>query len=321
MAGTAEAGERDESAHHLRLEATAWFPERVPAGRALQVEIRAECNRGCDLTGGAVTILGAGGPVAEPVLAPGGAGAFETGRFVVRAPSELGSQRFNVMLRGPEGGGEAHLASENLPPFVTEAHPTSVAVWDVPSPVVTGEVVPVKIGVKCAEGCDLHGSHVEVTAASGEMLVRRELGEGIWRGSKALYWTQVEVTAPEDEGRASWEARVPPMRLRAGLLPHAPSRAAFGTMVASPPSHRLTVDVFEGSAGRPVPEAAVSFGIYRGRTDEAGRATLAVGAGTYELIVWKAGYDVPSTPLVVSADLTLRVDAERLPDTSEWEDD
>ncbi len=321
MAGTAEDEEQDESTHRLRLEATAWFPERVPAGRALQVEIRAECNRGCDLTGGAVTVLGAGGAVAEPVLAPSGAGAFETGRFSVRAPSELGSQRFNVTLQGPEGGGEAHVASEDLSPFVTEAHTTSVAVWDVPSPVVTGEVVPVKIGVKCAEGCDLHGARVEVTAASGETLTGRELREGIWGGSKALYWTQVEVTAPDEEGRASWEARVPPMRLGTGLLPHAPSGAAFGTMVASPPGHQLTVDVFEGSAGRPVPEAAVSLGIYRGQTDETGRATLAVGAGTYELIVWKAGFNAPSTLLAVSDDLTLRVEAERLPDTSEWEDD
>ena len=92
-------------------------------------------------------------------------------------------------------------------------------------------------------------------------------------------------------------------------------------MVASPPCHRLTVAVFEGSPERPVPEAAVSLGIYRGRTDETGRATLAVGAGTYELIVWKAGYHAPTTPLAVSDDLTLRVEAERLPDTSEWEDD
>lgn len=321
MAGTAEAEERGESAHRLRLKPSAWFPERVPAGHALRAQIHAECNRGCDLTGAAVTIHGADGAVAEAVLAASDADAFETSRFTVRAPAELGPQRLRLTFRAPAGGGGAHLGSEELPPFETEAHATSVAVWDVPSPVVTGELLPVKVGVKCAEGCDLHGVHVEVAGASGETLTSRELRGGIWGGSKALYWTQVEVTAPEEEGRASWEARLPPVSLGTGLLPHAPSGAAFGTMVSSPPPHRLTVEVFEGSARRPVPEAAVSLGIYRGRTDETGRATLAVGAGTYELIVWKAGYDAPSTPLAVSDDLTLRVEAERLPDTSEWEDD
>ena len=319
MAGTAEAGERDEGAHRLRLEANRWFAERVPAGHALRVQIRAECSRGCDLTGGAVTIVGADGPVAEVVLAASGAGAFETGCVTVRAPSKPGSQRFSVTLRRPAGDGVAHVGSEDLPPFVTEAHTTSIAVWGVPSPVVTGGVVTVKIGVRCAEACDLRGVPVEIAAPTGETLTRRELGVGIWRGSKALYWTRAEVTAPEAEGRASWEARLPPVRLGTGL-PHAPSGAAFGTMVVSPPPHRLTVDVVEGTGG-PLDGAAVSLGIYRGQTDEAGRATLAVGAGTYELIVWKAGYDVPSTPLVVSDDLTLRVEAERLPDTSEWEDD
>ena len=323
MAGTtAEAGERDGGgAHRLTLEPDRWFPGRVPAGRAMRVRIRAGCSGGCDLAGAAVTVHGPEGALAGGILAAAGGGAFETGPLTVSAPAGLGIQRLSVALEDPPCGACLLAGRKDLPPFETEAHRTSVAVWDVPSPVVTGEVVEVTIGVRCAEGCDLSGAPVEVAAASGGTLVRGALGEGVWAGSEALYWTRVEVRAPEVEGRASWEARLPSGRHGPARLPHAASGAAFGTMVASPPGHRLTVEVLEPGAGVPVPGAAVSLGIYRGRTDEAGRATLAVGAGTYELVVWKAGYEAPTTTLAVSGDLTLRVGAEPLPDTSEWEDD
>lgn len=322
MAATAEAGERDGEAHRLTLRPDRWFSGRVPAGRAVRVRIRAECSRGCDLAGAAVTIHGPDGALAAGILAAAGGGTFETEPLTVPAPAGLGIQRLSVALEDPPCCAGLLAGHEDLPPFETEAHRTSVAVWDVPSPVVTGGVVEeVKIGARCAEGCDLGGAPVEVAGASGGTLVRGVLDEGVWPGSEALYWTRVEVPVPEEEGRASWEARLPSGRYGKPRLPHAASGAAFGTMVASPPGHRLTVEVLEPGAGVPVPGAAVSLGIYRGRTDEAGRATLAVGAGTYELVVWKAGYEAPTTTLAVSGDLTLRVGAEPLPDTSEWEDD
>ncbi len=321
MAGTAEAGERDGDAHRVTLGPDAWISGRVPAGRAVRVRIRAECSRGCDLAGGAVTIHREHGVVAGGILAAAEGGAFETEPLTFPAPAGPGVHRLSVTLENPPGGVGRHTGRIELPPFETEAHRTSVAVWDVPSPVVTGDPVEVKIGARCAEGCDLRGAPVEVVAASGGTLVRGVLGEGVWMGSEALYWTRVEVPAPEGEGRASWEARLPSGRHGTACLPHAASGAAFGTMVASPPGHLLTVEVLESGAGLPVPGAAVSLGIYRGWTDETGRAMLAVGAGTYELVVWKAGYEVPTTTLAVSGDLTLRVGAEPLPDTSEWEDD
>ena len=321
MAGTAEAGERDGGTHRLTLEPDAWFPRRVPAGRVVRARIRAECSRGSNLAGVAVTVHGRHGAVAGGVLAAAGGGVFETEPLTIPAPATLGTHRFRVVVGDPPGDGGPHLASEDLPRFETEAHATSVAVWAVPSLVVTGEAVEVMVGVRCAEACDLAGAGVEVADAGGETLVRGELGEAVWEGSKALYWTRAEVTAPDAEGRASWEARFPSAPLGPACLPHASSGASFGTMVVSPPPHRLSVGVFEAGTGRPVPGAAVSLGIYRGRTDDSGRTLVAVGAGDYDLMVWKPGYDTPSTAVSVSEDLSLRIEAEPLPDTSEWEDD
>ena len=321
MAGTVEAGERDGGTHRLTLEPDAWFSGRVPAGRTVDVRIRAECSRGSDLAGAAVTIHGERGAVARGVLAAAGGGAFVTGRLTVPAPATIGTHCFSVVVGHPREDRAPHLASEDLPPFETEAHATSVAVWAVPSLVLTGEAFEVMVGVRCAEACTLAGARVEVADAGGETLTCAELGDVVWEGSKALYWTRAEVTAPEVEGRVSWEARLPSVRLGPACVPHASSVAYFGTMVARPPPHQLRVGVFEAGTGRPVPGAAVSLGIYRGRTDDTGRTLVAVGAGDYDLTVWKPGYDTPSTTVSISEDLSLRIEAAPLPDTSEWEDD
>lgn len=263
--------------------------------------------------------MGAGEPpVATAPLGSGRHGTYETEAFLVQAPTELGAHGWRLQVRASTDEGQEHLANQQLPPFHTEAHRTSVAVWDVQSPAVTGQPLSVKIGVKCAEECRLGGVPVEVLDESSGKLASARLREEIWEGSNGLHWAEVELSAPEDERVVSWQARLS----AAGLeLPHESSASTFGFAVTSPPRHRLAVEVLESGSGVPVPRAEVSLGIYRGSTDSHGRATLAVADGAYELIVWKAGYDAPSRPLVVSDDLTVRVEAELLPDTSEWEDD
>jgi len=47
----------------------------------------------------------------------------------------------------------------------------SLAVWDVPMPVVTGEKFPIKVGVKSASGRAPVGGRVEVSDAAGAVVV------------------------------------------------------------------------------------------------------------------------------------------------------
>jgi uncharacterized membrane protein len=65
----------------------------------------------------------------------------------------------------------------------------------------------------------------------------------------------------------------------------------------------------------------VSLGAYRASTGESGRSIVSVAEGTYELVIWKVGYEAPSRALDVSKDLTVRVEVVVLPDRSSWEDD
>ena len=275
-----------------------------------------------------------------------------TGEVVLRAPSQVGEHEWSVLFR-PQGSVSApaseppaqaseppahaseppaHAGTSLALPFRTEAHQTSLAIWDVPSPAVMGDPFMVKIGARCAEECDLRGRRIEIQDGSGDRLATAECGETLWPGSDALYWAEVELVAPVGEGVVSWSVGFPAADLE---LPHREASAGFGFATTKPPEHQLTVEVVEGGEGVegeeggkggstvPVPNAEVSLGVYRASTDESGRAILAVAGGSYELLIWKVGYEAPARALEVSQDITVRVEAAdlHLSERSSWEDD
>jgi uncharacterized membrane protein len=74
----------------------------------------------------------------------------------------------------------------------------------------------------------------------------------------------------------------------------------------------LTVTV--ASDGVPLEEAYVRLGPVRATTDRAGVATVELAKGHYELLVWKAGYDIAPLPLAIEADTAVAVEARALPE-------
>ncbi len=333
--------------HEPQLEINRWFPSVVAAGAELNFQVRVTCPLGCDLRGTEVLVTAPEGPVMTSELVSCDQGINETGELMLKAPSEVGDHEWSVLFRPQANEGQASeppaQASESpahagtsLPvPFRTEAHRTSLAIWDVPSPTVMGEPFMVKIGAKCAEECDLRGRKIEVYDGSGDRLTTAEFGEALWPGSDALYWAEVELVAPVGEGVVSWSVGFPAADLE---LPHRGASAQFGFATTKSPDHKLTVEVVEvvegvegvdgeegghGGSTVPVPNAEVSLGAYRASTDESGRAILAGAEGSYELVIWKVGYEAPARALEVSKDLTVRVEAAdlHLSERSSWEDD
>ena len=49
-------------------------------------------------------------------------------------------------------------------------------------------------------------------------------------------------------------------------------------------------------------------------TDASGVAQVKTPKGRYELVVWKAGYDVPATTVTIEADAVVPVEARMLPE-------
>ena len=90
-----------------------------------------------------------------------------------------------------------------------QPHPTSVAVWGAPSPVVAASRFTVTVGVKCSAACRLAGRPVVIRDGTGRDLGRGILGAEPAAGTSALYAASVTLTAPREPGVHAWTAAFP----------------------------------------------------------------------------------------------------------------
>lgn len=181
-------------------------------------------------------------------------------------------------------------------------HQTSLAVWDIPTP-AAGERFSIKVGAKSSAGFALGARRVEVL--DGEAVVAvGHLSDAPWPGTDALFWAEVELRAPATPGLVTLSVRFDAAELDE---PHEGASSPFKVSVVAKPEHTLTVKVVAN--GTPVEEAIVRLGSARATTDASGMAAVKLAKGRYELVVWKAGYDAPATPVTIDADAFVQIDA------------
>jgi hypothetical protein len=185
-------------------------------------------------------------------------------------------------------------------------HQTSLAVWDVPTP-AAGERFSIKVGAKSSAGCALGARRVEVLDGE-EIVATVHLGNTPWPGTDALFWAEAELQAPDKPGLVTLAVRFDAAALDE---PHEGASAAFKVSVVAKPEHTLTVKVVAN--GVPVEDTIVRLGPTRASTDASGVATVKLAKGRYELIVWKAGYDAPVTPVTIDADAFVQIDVRAVP--------
>jgi len=184
-------------------------------------------------------------------------------------------------------------------------HGTSMAVWNVPAPIEVGANFSPRIGVRCDDGCVLSGAAIEVLDDGGKRVATGTLGPISWAGTADLYWVQVEVRAPTDEGYHQWSARFPDGQ---GVeFQHEESGQPFAFSTVRPPQHSVTVGVTDAATGRPVDNAYVRLGLYTSYTDDAGTARVSVPNGDYTFVVWKRKHDMYRTTIEVTDDQDLKV--------------
>jgi hypothetical protein len=186
-----------------------------------------------------------------------------------------------------------------------ESHDASVAVWDVPSPAVIGRPFRIKAGVTCSAGCALDGLDIEVRDDLGVPHVAARLGATPWPGTAALYWTEIELPPPVSEGQYRWHVAPSGEPRRHGFA------GCFTIAAGRQPEHTVTIAVIDIIDRAPVSGVHVRVGPYRTSTDDRGEAAIAVGGGSYDVIVWKAGYEAAPIALTVSRDETVRIDLHR----------
>jgi hypothetical protein len=194
------------------------------------------------------------------------------------------------------------------------SHEISLAVWDVPSPVIAGRRTTIRVGVTCPEGCNLSGTAVDVHNDTGEHVGAGTLRSEPWPATAALYWAELDLVAPERTGELSLCISATPM------LPHDDATSIVRCVVSAPPEHRVTLHVIDKTSGAPLANVDVRVGRFRAATDQAGIAPVDVPGGPYQVGTWKNGYEMASTAVVVAADATidLELTTAREPDQPYW---
>jgi hypothetical protein len=184
-------------------------------------------------------------------------------------------------------------------------HETSLAIWDVPSPLVVGRSSKLKVGVRCSSGCSLAGQKVQIHDATQQHIAEAAVGPTPWSGTAGLYWTELDVVAPDIEGTHTWTAEFVAANLDP---PHLRASSNFTVNTVKPPDHRVTVEILQQDTKAPIDVSEVRLGIYRTVTNTDGIARLDVPKGTYELSAWKLGFDLVTQPVEVSEDLTIKLE-------------
>ena len=130
-----------------------------------------------------------------------------------------------------------------------------------------------------------------------------------WPGTAALYYTDVDLSAPDAEGLHVWEAKAPVDGLAEGLdIPHAECIARFSVRVVPTPECLLTVVAIDMESQTPVQGAKVVVHPYKAFTDERGVAEVRVPEGEYRLFVSGKKYFPFRSDVEMKTDVTIRAE-------------
>jgi hypothetical protein len=286
-------------------------PAEVAVGADFVLAVRVSCPVGCDVSGIAIDVTAPDGATAVIAPAAGDAGRGEARDIALKAPLRVGEHIWRLSCAAHQSDGVHHGAG--LLPVSVRARPhdTSLAVWAIPSPVVTGQRFAIKVGAKSTTGCDLAGRRVAVRDEAGTVLASDVLGGTPWPGTSALYWCELTLVAPAEAGMFSWSVTFDAADL---AVPHQGASSRFSIAIVSPPEHRLTVKVVEQATAAPIGNAHVRLGAYRAATGESGLAELMMPKGSYDLDIWKSGYEAPTTAIAIDADLTVEIAVAVVPE-------
>ena len=288
------------------------LPPEVEAGAELALGVRVTCPFGCDLPGGRVRAVSSDGSVvtAESVSPDEALDVEEV--LYLRVPLEVGEHTWTVLFPAHDVGGVVHEEVSLHVGTTVRPHETSVAVWDLPTPVVVGESFSAKVGIRCAAECRLTGKRPEVLDETGARVGEGSLGEEPWPGTRALYWVEVLLEAPPAEGSFIWSAS--PVLADMGTS-HLEAEAVVGFFTVGPPEHTVAVEVVREDTGDPIEKVEVRMGIYRASTDERGMARFELPSGEFKLLASKPGFSTDLATVEVIGDLDIRVEARHVPET------
>ena len=281
-------------------------PGEVDAGAEMTLKAKASCSPAADLRGQALQIMDQDGALVERAeLTEFDGESNETSEFAVKAPVEPGAYTWLAVCPALATAGPSSEETSAPFSFTVKPHSTRVVVWDVPSPIESGETFSVKLGVNCSSECRPDGWTVEVRDQDGERRATVTYGGEPWPGTSALYYAEVELSAPDTDGLHTWEAKA----LADGLhLPHAEAVAPFGVRVVPAPECLLMVVAVDMESQTPVQGAKVGVHPYKTFTDERGVAEVRIPKGEYRLFVSGKKYFPFRSDGEIKTDVTIKAE-------------
>jgi len=202
---------------------------------------------------------------------------------------------------------------ESRSDFTVEPHAVSVVAWDIPSAIVVGETFRMKVGIKCADECDLGNTDFGVFDENGTQVATGRFPAERWPGTTGLHVSEVELEAPSTEGLYTWSVKAPSTTLGAsseadGEVAHAEESINFGVRVVANPEYLVIVQTVDGTNQTPLSGARVVMHPYRAVTDEHGIARVRVAKGAYTLFVSQTRYVTFGLLVEVDADMTAKAE-------------
>lgn len=304
----------ESQAHETSTSMVQASPDELDAGVHIALKVKVSCPSACDLRGKIVKIIDQDAVVQEINLTEFYGTVNETARLIVKAPTKPGEYTWTAVFPAQEKEGVLH--QESSAPFsfiVKPHHATSMAVWDVPSPIAVGDRFRMKVGVKCSADCNLTDKQIEIYDHEGSKVATEKLGHVPWPDTGTLYWVEVELESPGTEGYYRWTVKFPEPDLE---LPHEEASYQFAFTTARPPEHVVTVEVIDKDTKTPIKNADVLLHPYRGYTDEGGVAKLEVPKGEYEIWVSKYKYKTFQTTVKVASDVAVKAELLVVPHES-----
>ena len=138
---------QESQTHPTSVSVTGETQAALDAGAEMTLGLAVSCPCHCNLRGGRVRIADeAGAVVGEAALSAFDGAASETRGFVLKAPVRPGRHVWTAAFIAQEREGVAHEGSSAAFPFVVKPHTTSMAIWDLPVPIILNTPFTLKVG-------------------------------------------------------------------------------------------------------------------------------------------------------------------------------
>jgi hypothetical protein len=190
---------------------------------------------------------------------------------------------------------------------VVEPHAVELTVWDVPSTTLSGERFRFAVGARCSAGCDLRGRELSLFDHEGVRVDTVKLGHDVWPGTQALYFAEVEASAPLEGGSHQWHANIGGWDTKP---PHATGSFPLVVHVVTPPDCEVTIRAVDKETQTPIKSACVVMHPYRAVTGDDGMARVRVAKGPYDILVSASQHMAACVSVDVTADMSASAELE-----------